>query len=134
MEQARADGPVAEEARDDLPRLPHLRGERGTARDGKRAADDAVRAEVARLHVRQVQTSAAAAADARRPSEYLRQEALRVAAFRESVPVSAVRARDVVIAGERAADAGGHGFLADVKVRSTFDDACIQELEHLLFE
>ena len=81
-----------------------------------------------------VHRTALAAAVALLLAEQLAEHPLDGRALRQAVAVSAVRARDEVVAPERLADADGDSLLADVEVRETWHLGRAVELVDPLFE
>src|SRR5207249_11526105 len=134
VEQSLPQRPIAEEAHRDLTAAAHLRRQRGAGRDARGAADDRVGAEVARLRIRGVHRAALAAAVARLLAEQLGEHAVDRRALGQAVAVTAMRARDEVVAAQRLADADGHGLLAYIKVGQARHLGALVELVHLLLE
>src|SRR3989454_4796172 len=134
VQEALAERAVAEEAHRDLPAAPHLRRQRGPGRDPGRPAHDGIRAEVAHLGIGDVHRAALAATVARLLAEQLREHPADGRPLGEAMAVSAMRARDEVVAAQRLADADGDGLLADVEVGEAWHLRALVELVHLLLE
>src|SRR5438067_4777740 len=134
VEQPLAERALAEEADGDLVGAAPLRGERGSGRDPRRAADDRVRAEVPVLVVGDVHRAALAAAVAGLLAEQLGEHPADLGSLREAVPVAAVRRRDPVLAPQRRAHADGDRLLTDVEMRQAGHLRAAVELVRLLLE
>ena len=114
VEGAFVDRAVAEERNGDVFGLPELLRERGADRDRRTAADDAVCAEHAELHVADVHAAAFAFAVAGGAAVELREHAVELAAFGDQVAVAAMRAGDLIVVRQMHHHAGGDRFLTDV--------------------
>ena len=86
-------------------------------RNRRPGTDDAVGAEHAEVHVRDVHAAALAPAIARGPAEEFREHAVEFAALGDQVTVATVGAGDPVVVGKVGHDAGGYRLLANVQVQ-----------------
>src|SRR5579859_924001 len=134
VQHSLAERTIAEEAHRDLVGSALLRRKRSSSRDAGRAGDDRVRAEIAALGVGDVHRTALAVAVARLLAEQLREHAVQLSALGDAVPMSAMRAGDVVVVVERGAHAHGHRLLADVEVGQPRHLAAAIQVVDLLFE
>src|SRR4029453_17629215 len=89
---------------------------RGPGRQAGAAAHNRVGAEISRLRVGDVHRAALAFAVARFLAEKLRKHAIGGGALRQAVPVTAMRARNLVVAIQQLTDADGNRFFADVEM------------------
>ena len=102
--------------------------------DRRTAADDAVRAEHAELHVADVHAAAFAFAVAGGAAEQFGEHAIELAAFRDEVTVTAVRAGDLVVVGQVHHHAGGDRFLTYIKVQGAGNLAGFHQLAGFFLE
>ena len=123
MEGALVVGAVAEEGHHDLASLHLLRRQGSPHRDGNAAADDAVGAQIALGDIGNVHGAATAPAVARGLAEELGEHALHVGALGDAMAVAAMGGGDLVILGQRHADAGGARLLPDGQVHGAVDEA-----------
>ena len=96
-----------------------LARKRRASRQRRAAADNRVRAEVARVLIGDVHRAAFAPAVAFFFAEQFAKHPVNRRAFGEAVSVSAMRAGDIVLTVQRFADANGNRFFADVQVRQS---------------
>src|SRR5882724_8824505 len=94
--------------------VPSVFGKRRARRDAHASAYNCVRSKVAAFRVGDVHRAALAAAIARFLAEQFGEHAVWRRAFGQTMPVAAVRARDVIVAVERLANPDRDGFFADV--------------------
>ncbi len=134
MERAFVDAPSPKNATATFLVLRNFCGERRADRDRRTAADDAVRAEHAELHVGDVHAAALAFAVAGRAAEQLGEHAVELAALGDEVTVAAVRAGDLVVARQVHHHAGGDRLLPDIEVQGTRNLAGFHQLSGLFFE
>jgi hypothetical protein len=104
-----------------------LQRERRARRGGDAAADDPEAADQAVIEVDHVHRAGAAAADAGRAAEQLVEQALRIDADRERVPVPAVGPGHAVLGLQHRADPDGAGLLARVEVRRSVHLTSLEE-------
>ena len=123
MHDALVDGAIAEEGDGDLVRASLAGGHGGADGEGDAGADDAVGAEHALGHVRDVHGAALALVGAGGALEDLGHHAPDVDALGDAVAVAAVGGGEVVGVGEVGADAGGDGLLADGEVEGAAQGA-----------
>src|SRR5262249_52944517 len=116
VEDALTERALAEEADDDAILVEILRRKGSAGSERGAAADDRVRAEVAGLRIGNMHRAAFALAVARLLAQELREHQIRRRPLREAVAVAAMRAGDVVVFPERAADTDRDRLLADVEM------------------
>jgi hypothetical protein len=119
---------VAEERARHVRGLAELAGKGSADRDRRATAHDAVGAEHAEVHVRDVHAAALALAVAGRLAEQFGEHAVEGAALGDQMAVAAVRAGDPVLVRQMHHDAGCDGFLAHVQVQGARDLAVLHEL------
>src|SRR5688572_26145648 len=117
VEQPLAEGALAEEADRDAILFQVLRRVRRAGRDAGAAADDRVGAKIAGRRVGDVHRAALALAVPGFLAQQLSEHQVRRCALGQAVPVTAMRARDVVVFPQCLAHADGDRLLADVEVR-----------------
>src|SRR3990172_9497108 len=125
---------LAEETHRHLPRAALFRGERRAGGNARAPPDDGVRAQVTCLLIGNVHRAAFAPAITGLFAEQLREHAIHRRAFGQAMPVSAMRAGDVVVAAQGFTHANGHRLLPDVQMRQPRHLRGSVKLVDLLFE
>ncbi len=107
---------IAEETHGDLPAVAQLRAQGGAGREGNSGAHDSVRAHepvIRRVHMHAAAAPAGAACDF---SVELGHHLTARNAFRQRVPVTAMRAVGHVRRTKMRADSSSHSFFTDIKM------------------
>src|SRR5215469_4723110 len=129
-----AEGAFSKEADGDPVASQALGGESCAGRNAHAAPDNGVGSKIARVRIGNMHRSALSAAISGFLAQQFGEHAIRRCALRQTVPVPAMRARDVVIPPQRAASADGNGFFPAVQVRQSGHERPRVQLVHLLFE
>src|SRR5579871_1029136 len=125
---------IAKEADRHLIAAAHLAGKRRAGCQRAAASHDGICPQVAGLLVGNMHRAAFAPAIARRFAQQFGKHAVHRRAFRQAVPMPAMRAGDVVIAPQRLADANRDSFFAAVQVGQPRHLGAGVEFVHLLLK
>ena len=134
VERALVGGAVAEEHHGDGILVQVFLGQRGADGDGDAAAHDAVGAQHAHIHIRDMHGAALALAVAGLTSHQLGEHPAQIGALGDAVAVAAVVGNDVVVVGQVGADAHADGLLAVVGVDRRAGQVHLGQLDGLLLK
>ena len=134
MESALVGRTVAKETGAYLIRAAVARRKPRSDRDIMTRAHDAVGAQNAAVAVGDMHRAAFALAVAGRLSKQLRHHVLQIAALRDDMPMTAVRAGNIIVVSKAFAYAGGNGFLAEVQMHKAGDPALSKKALCLVFK